>query len=207
MLIAAVVVFALLLLRKPRGYVQPKPIVDKTVSQYLTNVLMPQFYNGVQSQEPFAVEIVQQGVNEIISKSKWPQKTGGATFMVPKVYFVPGYIVVMGTVVVKDVEFVATVIAAPVIDEQGLMNIKLEKIKVGRADITLLAKIVGRQIYNKSVEGLPIRDSDIGIKAASSLLNNEPFDPVFKIDGRKARIKNITIEKKKLTIEMTPVED
>jgi hypothetical protein len=48
---------------------------------------------------------------------------------------------------------------------------------------------------------------DFWARATASLLNGEPFEPVFKIEDKKVRVEKITIEQKKLTIRLTPVFD
>jgi len=41
----------------------------------------------------------------------------------------------------------------------------------------------------------------------ASLLNGEPFEPVFKIEDKKVRLEKMTIKQKKLTIRLIPVFD
>jgi hypothetical protein len=41
-------------------------------------------------------------------------------------------------------------------------------------------------------------------KIAGSLLSGEPFEPVFKIDDRKLRIEQITVQNQKLTARLIP---
>jgi hypothetical protein len=52
-----------------------------------------------------------------------------------------------------------------------------------------------------------INTEDFWVKMTTSLLNGQPFDPVFKIEDKKVRVAKITLEQKKLTIRLAPVFD
>jgi len=41
-------------------------------------------------------------------------------------------------------------------------------------------------------------------KIAASLLNDEPFSPVFSIDDKNVRIEKITVDKEKLLLRLVP---
>ena len=51
-----------------------------------------------------------------------------------------------------EVDLVVTVVVAPSFDEQGLLNIKLEQVKIGAAPVTTLVRMVGRHIYQQRLE-------------------------------------------------------
>ncbi len=206
-LVAASIPFVLLLLYKPACYDPHVFAHTKEVSPYLTHELSPQFYNGAQRGEPFDLVVLQKGINDIVARSKWPREFDGISFSTPAVLFVPDSIVLMGTVNIKGVEFVVTIVAEPRVDEQGLLNLRVAKIKVGAMNITLLAKVMAGTMYQKQLATAPLNTQDLRTKIAGSLLNDEPFEPVFKVEDKNVRVKKITIKQEKLTIHLTPAFD
>ncbi|MFC1675887.1 hypothetical protein ACFL3G_02350 [Planctomycetota bacterium] len=195
------------LLYKPGYFTTPTPIEDEQVSEYLTHELAPNFYNGIQLGEPFDLVVSQEGINDIIARSKWPRQGKNFTFMTPKVFFVSERIAIMGAVVVKDAEFIVTIVGNPVFDEQGLLTLKIEQVKVGALNVTLLAKLIIREIYSNHIKVKEIKPGDIVANIVMSLLNNKPFEPVLEISDKKARIENVAIEPRKLTLHLSPIKD
>jgi hypothetical protein len=201
-----VIVFALLFHRP--AYYKPLHFTgSREVSLYLTNELLPEFYNGVQLQEPFELVVTQSGINDIIARFKWPQEFGGVRISAPMVAFAPGSIVLMGTVVMEGAEFVGTVVAEPVLDAKGLLNLQVVSVKIGAVDITPLAIVLARRICQQRFAAANIGAEDLRAQVAASLLDGVPFEPVFKIGDKKVRVEKITIEQKKLTIRLVPVFD
>jgi hypothetical protein len=201
--ISAVIIF--LLLYKPGQYAPPKPPADKQVSQYLTNELLPQLYNGTQRGEPFDLTISQDGINDVIARSKWPKESEGAKILTPQVFFVPDGAVIMGSAAMKGVEFIVTVELRPVFDANGLLNLNVEQVKIGAMNITLLARIVARKMYAQQLDKTEVDTENILAKIAASLLNGEPFEPVFEVKKKKVRIEKINITEGKLTARLIPL--
>jgi len=202
----AAIVFTLLLYRpgryKPSDSGQYK---RGEVSPYLTNELSPTIYNGAQRVEPFDVIITQDGLNDIIARGNWPMESEGVLLYAPAALFIPGRLVLMGTADAKGVEFVVTIELEPNIDEEGLLNLELAKVKVGAMNITPLAKIIAKKMYMERISGIEIDSGAIQTMIAASLLTNEPFEPVFSIDDKKkVRIEKITIENEKLSAHLVP---
>jgi uncharacterized protein YpmS len=207
-LVVVAVIIALLLYTPARYNPLKVPAAaKKKVSKYLTDDLAAPFYNGTEFGEPFDLPVTQEGINEVVAYSKWPKESGDARFCAPAVLFVPGQIVLMGTAMMKGVEFVVTIAVAPSIDEQGLLSLRVTKVKVGAMNVTLLAKLIAKRMYQQRITAEPIDTEDLRAKIAASLLNDEPFDPVFKAEGNKARIAKVTIEKEKLTLRLIPLPD
>ncbi len=201
------VVSTLLLLHKPAGFSRPDFVNNGQVSPYLTHELLPQLYNGAQRQEPFDLVVTQAGINDIVARSNWPKNYGGMQFSTPAVFFVPDGIVLMGAVVVGGPELVITVAGEPVLDQQGLLSLRVSQVKAGAVDITFFAGELAERIYRQQVDAKKATKETIRTKIARSLLNDEPFEPVFKIEDKKVRVEKITIEQKKLTIRLVPVFD
>ena len=144
----AIVVFALLLHRP--AYYKPLDFAhSKEVSLYLTHELLPELYNGAQLQEPFNLVVTQSGINDIVARFEWPKEFGSIRFSAPMVFFTPGSIVLMGTVLLEGAEFVVTVVAEPNLDANGLLNLQVVSVKIGAVDITPLAGVLARRVYQQ----------------------------------------------------------
>jgi len=202
----AAIVFTLLIYRPGRYKpVDPSSYKRGEISPYLTNELSPEIYNGAQRVEPFDVIITQDGLNDIIARGNWPMESEGVLLYAPAALFIPGRLVLMGTADAKGVEFVVTIELEPKIDEEGLLNLQIAKVKVGAMNITPLAKIIAQKMYMQRISGLEIDSNAIQTKIAASLLTDKPFEPVFSIDDtKKVRIEKITIENGKLSAHLVP---
>jgi hypothetical protein len=202
----AAVVFALLLytpgLYKP-AVIGPDDYKKGQVHPYLTH-LSSEIYNGTQRGEPFELVVAQKGINEIIMRSNWPKESEGIMFSAPAVLFVPGSIVLMGTAHIKGVEFIVTIALEPRVDEQGLLNLEVAKVKIGAMNITPLAKMIAKRMYAQRITTVPIDSEALPTKIAGSLLNDQPFKPVFRAENRKVRVEKITIAEEELTLHLVP---
>jgi hypothetical protein len=201
-----VIVFALLLHRP--AYYKPLDFADsKEVSLYLTHQLLPELYNGAQLQEPFELVVTQKGINDAVARFEWKGEFESIRISSPMVFFAPDSIVLMGTVLMEGVEFVVTVVAEPSLDAKGLLNLQVVGVKMGAVDITPLARVLAMRICQQQFAAANIGAEDLWAQAAASLLDGEPFKPVFKVEDKKVRVEKITIEQKKLTIRLVPVFD
>jgi hypothetical protein len=200
-----IVVFILLLLYRPGSYSQPELTNGRQVSPYLTHELLPKVYNDSQLGEPFDLSVSQAGVNEIIAHSRWPRQSGGIDFWAPVVFFVPGRIVLMGEGGVGGAEFVVSVVVEPEFDDGGLLNLRLARVKVGALNITPLARVIGRRMYAERLADKAIDAKELGSQIAASLLNDEGFEPVFRVEDKKVRAEEVTIEREKMNIRLVPV--
>jgi hypothetical protein len=206
--LTVVVVVFLLLIYRPGSY---NPVdfdslnyEQGQVSPYLTHVLSPQFYNNSQLGEPFDLVITQDGINEIVAGLGWPKFSEGVMLYAPAVLFVPGSVVMMATANVKGVELIITIELVPRIDEQKLLNLHVTKVKVGAVNITPLARMLGKKMYAESLAVMPVDKEALQTKIVGSLLNGEPFDPVFRIENSRVRVEKITILQKDLIARFVP---
>jgi hypothetical protein len=181
------------------------PNADR-VHPYLTHDLMPQLYNGAQSQQPFTIEVVDAVLKEAIAKFTWPQETEGVTFSAPDVRFQTGSITLMGTADVEGAALVITVELQPQLGTDGQFSIELNKVKIGAMNITPLAKMVAEQKYQEYLETVPVDTTDTRAQLAAALLNGESFDPVFQVEDKWIRLKCLTIEPSKLIAHFVPAE-
>jgi hypothetical protein len=203
----ACIVFALLLYR-PSRYNPLVSDIDSAergrVHPYLTN-LSSEFYNGVQLERPFEIVVLEGGINESINQSKWPMEAEGVRFSTPVVLFVPDNIILMGTANIRGADFVITIVLEPRIDQRGFLNLQVAKVKIGAMNITLLAKIVAKKMYQERVSNVPVDIEDLRTKIAGALLNDEPFEPVFIFDDKKVRVERIVVLQGKLILHLVPV--
>jgi len=174
------------------------------VSPYLTHELSPQIYNGAQREEPFDLIITQEGINEIVAGWGWPKMSQGVMLHSPAVLFRTGSVLLMGTADLKGAEFIITIKIEPEIDPEGMLTFRVTKVKVGAMNITPLARITAERMYAQKIAGLPIDREAFQTKIVESLLNGAPFEPVFKVDGRKLRIKTIVVQKQRLVARLVP---
>ena len=175
------------------------------VSPYLTHELSPQIYNGSQHGEPFDLTVTQEGINEIIAWSGWPKESEGVILTDPAVLFVPGSIVMMGKAVIKGVDFIVTIIVEPKIDDRKFLSLQVSKVKVGAMNITPLAKMMAKKMYEQNQAAMSSQESELQTKIVASLLNDEAFEPVFKIEGKKFLVEKIVILNEQLILHLVPV--
>jgi len=199
-----------LLLHKPARY---NPIVPANsnsdsdrVHPYLHRDLASTLYNGAQSQRPFAMEVLDNSLNEAIASVKWPQESEGIAFSAPAVLFQPDRIVLMGTADVEGAELIVTIELAPRLSEAGLLSIGVETVKIGAMNITPLAKIIAKQKYQEYLETVPTDTTDIRAQLAAALLNEESFEPVFEVEDKWIRLKTISVVPGKLAAHFVPAQ-
>lgn len=199
----AVAVFVLiLLLYRPGGYEPIEPGGQRgRVHPYIT-YLSSEIYNGAQLQEPFQLVVLDDKLTESIAG--WSEGSEDVWLSSPVICFEPGRIELMAMADMKGVKLIPTVVLEPEIDENGLLNLQVDKVKIGAVNITPLARIVARRMYAQQLADTPVDMEDWRTKVFASLLNDEPFDPVFKVEDKKIRLKKITITEKNLILNFTP---
>jgi hypothetical protein len=205
-----ILIFILVLfLHRPARYSPPDTAAagdrQGQVSPYLTHELLPRLYNGAQRDEPFELVVTQKGINDVIAQAGWPKQTSGLKFSAPMLLFAADGITLMGTVAVGAAELIITIELAPILDRQGLLNLNVVKVKAGAVNITPFARVLARRTYLKRPGSSDINTEDLAERIARSLLDGQPFEPVFEIDNKKVRIERIAIEREKLIIHLIPV--
>jgi len=202
------IVIIILLLYKPAGYVPSDQAATlgggKQLSQDITNRLLPEFYNGIQQQEPFEMTISEKDINELIAQSEWPKYSEGFVFYTPKASLNAGKIGLMCTVLQfgLDVELVVTIEAEPKLDENGLLNLNLSLVKVGAVNITPLAAFLAKKAYQEHKPKY-IEPWDWRSKIAGSIFENAGFDPVFQVKNRWVRVEGLDIDKHTLKLRLS----
>jgi hypothetical protein len=201
--LAVLLVIIILLFHRPAAY-QPVYIrPDNSISTYLTNELLPRVYNGVQYGEPFDLVITQEGINDVVGR----YKGGGKRFSRPMVVFSPGRAVLMGTVNLGGLKFIAGFSVEPEIDMQGYVNLKLRKVKIGAVSITPFGKRLAGRMFGEQISAAQKDAQGIEGLMVRMVLNNEPAEPVFDIEDKKVKLEKITVEEGKVTIRLLPVKE
>jgi uncharacterized protein YpmS len=208
---AVAAVILALLVYKPSRYnpvIAPVPADPngQVVHPYLHRDLGSKFYNDAQRQRPFEMVVLDKSLNEAIASMSWPRQSEGITLSRPEVLFVPGRIILMGTADIEGARFVVTVELAPQLDEAGSLNLLVEKVKVGAMNITPLAKMVARKMFQERLAQGWVDTEHLGTKIVASLLAQEAFDPVMDVDGRKVRLRSVDVTQGKLTAQFVPAK-
>ena len=71
-------------------------------------------------------------------------------------------------------------------------------------NVTPLAKIMAKRMYAQKIATSSGKSKEFYAKIVASLLNDEPFEPVFEVDDRKVRIEKIAVQQEKITAHMVP---
>lgn len=205
-LLVAVLIFVLLL-DKPAGY-RPEDIQnDKSVSQYVTNELAPYVYNNIQLGQSFDIIIPQSQTKEFISLIEWPIESEDMSISAPQAFFVDNGLVMRANAETKGLNFVITTMISGLVEQTGMMSLNIDKIMIGSVNVTYVAKIIAKAMYQHRAKQQDYSQDTIGADIAASLFDNKPFDPVFEVRKRKVRVKQINIEASQLKITLAPAID
>lgn len=198
-----------LLLYKPPGY---RPVDlhatpeegPHQVSRYLT-YLYSELHNNAQKKETFDIEVLEEGINQAIASANWPQHSDGIVFAQPTAAFDETGVTVVGTANIEGVDLVVTIHGQLQILEDGKLNLHVDRVKIGAINITLVAKYIAKNMYEKQFGMLIVEGQDPKMLVAAALLQDKPFDPVFEISGRKVRLIRTHSEKNKVMLTFHPV--
>jgi uncharacterized protein YpmS len=197
----------ILIIHKPNQYT-PLRIADQNqISTYLTHYLMPVIYNNSQLDEPFEVVITEEGLNDIIARWRQPMNYNNITITEPQAVLTQKQIILIAAAKTRFANTVLTVRITPAIDSSGKLNIHVDSVSLGAAPITSLAKSTARKAFSDWLSFTGTESDNITAQICTSLLDDEPFDPVFMFSEKYLRITKIKLEKKKITIMLLPLSD
>jgi hypothetical protein len=206
-LIALVLLAFVLVTHRPKYYA-PLRIADQNqISTYLTHRLMPTIYNNSQLDEPFEVIITEEGLNDIIARWRQPINFNSITISYPQAILTPNQIILMATAQTRFAAPIMTVRLTLAINSSGLMNIRVDGVSLGAAPITTFAKSEGSKAFADWLAFSGTDSNNIAAQVCRSLLNDEPFDPVFEFNDKTLRITKIKLEKNKITATLLPLPD
>lgn len=197
----------ILFTHRPGHYNPPQPRTTDEVNPYL-HELGKDFHNGIELNSPFEVLVLQDKLNQVIADGDmlgwdWPITLNGVTFSTPMVVLEEDRIILMGKVDF-GISFVASIIIAPEIDENGLFYLNIKKIKAGALNITKLSKSIGGNIMAVQVQDLQYKQWLLDLSGA--LLENAPYEPIYPIPPQKKQIRltYIDMSEGKLVIRFAP---
>lgn len=195
-----------LLFHRPAAYhpIVAPPADDDSVHPYVHRELYSTLYNGAQSQRPFNLEVLAKPLNEAIAQAGWPQESEGIALSAPEIVFAEGRIVLMGTADVEGAEFIVTIELTPAVDDEGLLSVSVTKVKIGAMNVTPLAKMVARKMYRDRLALAPVDMEDLRSKIVASLLDEQPFDPVFRFEDKWVRLKEFDITPGRILARLVP---
>ena len=196
-----------LVTHKPKIYAPLKIADQRQISLYVSNYLMPTIYNNSQLDDPFEVAITEEGLNDTLARWRQPEKFNDITFTDPQAVLTQNHIIFMATAHTSLADLILTVRLTPVINSFSQLNIHLDDVSLGEIGITTLTKSIARKKFAEWLEFTGTEPNDIVAQAGKSLLDDEPFDPVFKFGDRSLRICKIRLENKKLTVLLLPLPD
>ena len=205
--LAVAAVLIALLVYRPSGYhpVAPAPNANgETVHPYLHRDLASTFYNKAQEQRPFEMTVLDKSLSEAIADKQWESE--GVLLSAPQVLFVPGRIVLMGMADVQGAGFVVTIELAPQMTDRGYLDLAVEKVKVGAMNVTPLARMMAKKMYQEQVDTGGVGMDDLAAKILASLLAGQPFEPVVEVDDKWVRLKGFDITQGKLTAQFIPAK-
>jgi len=205
-LAVAAVVIALLVYRpaRYRPIVPPPSPNGETVHPYLHRDLGATFYNKAQERRPFEMVVLDQMLNEAIASKTWQSE--GVGLSAPQIFFIAGQILLMGTADLEGAKFIVTIELAPQMTENGYLDLVVQKVKVGAMNVTPLARMMGRKMYQEQVNTGSVDTENLGTKIVASLLNGQPFEPVIEVDDKWVQLKSFEITEGKLTAQFIPAK-
>ena len=196
--------FTLMLFDKPEGY-EPLTVSDPNeVSRHLSHYIAPTLYNNLQTPEPFELVLTQEAVSDMVARGKWPKEIGdGLTIFAPRVYFADDVVILMSLIELAEREMVLTVVGKAWLDEQKLLNLNIEMIKLGSINIRRLAMSIAADIYEAKLTGDADSMDDQTKTIAEALLLHKAIRPEFEYQENKALITDIKIEQTRMTLTLS----
>jgi hypothetical protein len=202
------VLLAFALVTHRPGYYAPLRIADqRQISVYLSNYLLPAIYNNSQLDDPFEITITEEGLNDIIARWRQPVKFNDITFTDPQAILTQSQIILMATAQTRFANLILTARIVPAINSFSQLNIHVDGVSLGEAGITTLTKSIGGKAFTDWLAFTGTEPNNIIAQVCRSLLNDEPFDPVFEVGDKSLRICKIKLEKKKITATLLPLPD
>ncbi len=201
--LVVVLTIVFLILLPPKNY-SPLRIADENqISKYLTNQLVPAIYNNSQYDKPFDVIITEEGLNDIIARRRQPMNFKAITFSDPQAILTEKSIIIMARAKTRFASPILTIDVTPIINSSGLLILHVNNAALGKIGITKTAKSIGDNAFNDWLEFTGTEPNNIAAQICRSLINDEPFEPVFIFWDKSLQISKIKMEKKKIIATVT----
>ncbi len=198
------IVVLILFKQVPKSYVRsavPEP--NASIPQFVIRDIVATIYNESQLAEPFDLAVSQDEMNEIITNKAvtglaWPVEVNGVTISSPAIIFEPETLSIMATVNYAGFPVVATFMAEPKLQADGMLYLNISTVKAGVMNITPLATKLASGIFANQSEKFP--DEPFITMLAGACLENKPIEPVFAAFDRQIRIISADIQSEKLIL-------
>lgn len=201
-MVGVLVGMLILIFHKPNAYEPLQPENPEQVSLYLTHELGPDFFNQVQLDKPFDLVIEQQGLNDIISRLDWVQELGPLSLQQPNIIFKDGSILLMGNLQHNGISVILSILTCPTMDANQQICMNIQSIRLGMLPVTKLVSNLSEKALDDNRDAF--KDDPEVERIVQSIIRNEPFDPVFWISDRRARITSFAIENEVLKLTFLP---
>ena len=186
--------FVSLLLYKPSGYQPIATSMDpnQPVHRYLTH-LSSELYNGMQTREPFVIDLLEGGINESILQARWPMESEGITFEAPRVSMTPEGVTVVGMASYEGIDLAIRLEGVPTLTQKGRLNLHVAAVRIGALNVTLLARMVARKMVQAKFAWFTNEPQDTRTQITRSFLEDRPFDPLFAWEDRQVRLTHLVL--------------
>lgn len=202
MAVITLIGIVILVKHQPKTYQPLQPDNPEQVSLYLTHELGPALFNQIQYEQPFELIVRQSGINDIISRWPWPEQIGKMSFSDPVITFSDEAVILMGTLEIRNIGSVVTLIAAPTMTPEGQLHLNIQAIRLGRVPVTTLIAKLSKEAFAMNQDAFS--DDPNAAAIVKSIINNEPFDPVFQISERNVRITGFSLSPGVLNLNLLP---
>ncbi len=171
------------------------------VSIYLTHKIGPDFFNGVNRGDEFALRLSEVGINDILAHQSWPVTFDELTIKWAKARINTDRVEIVCSIDIGKIATILKINLSAQIQNDGTLLIKLGKVRAGRLPAKFILKRVIKK-YLTNNEG--IETATTQEKLLDSLLLDKSFAPKFKFMGSDVLITDIKASKGLLILEIQP---
>lgn len=175
-------------------------IDDHQVSQYLTNVILPEFYNKSQLGTPFEIELSEEGINDILARHIDDKSLKRAGFSDVSITFKKGRILLTSKTKYQNHDFIITAVLRPLVDKKGF-NAGLTEIQAGTSNIPFAKELLREKVLYEIADSSA--DANF-VSYAGLLFSDNRIEPEFSFHHRNLKVEKITVEDQKLIIRFLP---
>ena len=113
-------------------------------------------------------------------------------------------IFLMGTLTYKEVSSVISIIAIPVMDSDGKINLNIQSVRLGMVPVRALITKLAQKAFDDNRSSF--EDDPKTEKNVQAIIRNESFDPIFSFPDRWVRITDFSIEEGALKLTLLSEE-
>lgn len=189
-------------------YSTPQNTDTNQVSPYLTHYLAPEFWEGVQNGKEFEILVKQDGFNDIIARDSavnggWPTNFDPMMIYAPQVIFEPEQLVIYGKIDYMGLEVYLTALVIPKLTDDGKLMVNVKKVQAGKLNVTTFAFAAAKSYLKENNADFELLSTDE--KMIYSIINNQAFDPVFRIGDKIVRLMDFKLQQETLWLKFKPL--